>query len=157
MSEWIASTADSMSVASDRWTDLVSEMYALVREQAFLHEVTHQVRDLVSEGREVVHGPWLSSECQSVLIPWHQAGWIELVADADPPLAVPEATWRDRASREEAYLVLAVADASALLRDYSRWMRNTEDGHVMLCLSDEGSRHEFPEWVSLAERAKGAV
>lgn len=32
-------------------------MYALVREQAPLHEVTHEVRDLVG-GTEVVHGPW---------------------------------------------------------------------------------------------------
>ncbi|KRE94233.1 hypothetical protein ASG76_12720 [Nocardioides sp. Soil774] len=44
-------------MSSDDRSDLVAEMYALVREQAPLHEVTHEVRDLVG-GTEVVHGPW---------------------------------------------------------------------------------------------------
>lgn len=138
-------------VASARWFDLVSEMYALVREQASLHEVTHEVRDILGEGREVVHGPWLPSECQSVLIRWHDTGWIELVADSDPPLAFPDASWRARANPDDSYLVLAAVDAGALLHDPSRWIVGTADGHVMLCLSDEGARHEYPEWLALAE------
>lgn len=122
-------------------------MYTLVHEQAPLHELTAQVTDWLGEGREVVHGPWQPHECQSVLLPWHEAGWIELVAHAPHPVPVRDAAWRDRATRVEAYLVLSAVDASALLRDPSRWTVDTADGHVMLCLSEEGSRHEYPEWL----------
>lgn len=139
-----------MIASIERWSDLVSEMYASVREQAFLYEVIHEVKDILGEGREVVHGPWPPSECQAALIPWHQAGWVELVFDADPPGTFPDAAWRHRASREESYFVLLATDADALLRDPSRWISSTADGHVMLCLSDEGARHEYPEWVALA-------
>jgi hypothetical protein len=106
------------------------------------------VRDLV-DGAEVVHGPWRPSDCRSVLEPWHRAGWLELVADVDPPSGVRHATWLDRARRDGDYWVLAAADASALLSDDSRWELGTADGHVMLCLTDEGERHDYPEWVSL--------
>lgn len=132
-------------------------MYCLVREQAFLHEVTHQVTDLHRGGCDVVHGPWLPSECQSALTPWHRAGWIDLIADADAPFALSDATWRARASREDSYLVLAATDASALLHEPERWIAHTADGHVMLCLSDEGDRHEYPEWLALAEQSGTAV
>lgn len=138
-------------VSSDDRSDLVSEMYALVREQAPLHEVTHEVRDLVG-GTEVVHGPWRPSDCRSVLQPWHRAGWLELVADVDPPSGVRHAPWHDRARRVGAYWVLAEADARALLGDDSRWVLGTADGHVMLSLTDEGARHDLSEWSSRVER-----
>ena len=93
-------------MTSDDRSDLVSEMYALVREQAPLHEVTHEVRDLVGE-TEVVHGPWRTSDCRSVLEPWHRAGWLELVADVRPPSGAHRAPWLEHARRDGAYLVLA--------------------------------------------------
>ncbi len=132
-------------------------MYCLVREQAFLHEVTHQVTDLHGDGRDVVHGPWLPRECQAALTPWHRAGWIDLIADADPPLLLSDATWRAGATRKDSYLVLAAVDASALLREPSRWSAHAADGHVMLCLSDEGDRHDYPEWLALADQGGSAV
>lgn len=144
-----------MTAESQHWSDLVAEMYALVREQAPLHEVTSQVTDVLGEGREIVHGPWQPSECQMVLLPWHRAGWIELIADADPPLAFPDAAWRGRATREGCYLVLSDDDARNLLHDPARWLASTADGNVMLSCSDRGSRHEYPEWLAAAEEARG--
>ena len=141
-------------MTSDDFSDLVSEMYALVHEQAHLHEIPHEVRDLVG-GVEVVHGPWRPSDCRSVLEPWHRVGWIELVTDVVPPSRLGGASWHDRTRQQDAYLVLAPADAHALLHDDSRWTPGTCDGHVMLCLTDEGERHDYSEWLSLAERQAG--
>ena len=137
------------AVIVERWSDLVSEMYALVHEQGALYEVTHEVRDLRGEAPDVVHGPWLPSECQAALIPWHQAGWLDLVADENPPHSLAAAEWRRRARREGAYVVLAAEDARALLHDPSRWTINSADGHVMLSLNEEGARHDYSEWLAL--------
>lgn len=136
---------------AERWSDLVSEMYVLVHEQAALYEVTHEVRDLGSETPDVVHGPWLASECQAALIPWHEAGWLDLVADENPPQMLAAAEWRHRATQEGAYMVLAAKDATKLLQDTSRWTIDSADGHVMLSLNDEGVRHDYPEWLALAQ------
>ena len=124
-------------------------MHALVWEEAFLHEVTSQVTDMLGEGREVVHGPWTESECQSVLIPWHAAGWIELIADVDPPRHLTAAAWRDQASRTGAFFVLSANDAADLLGDPTRWVVGTADGHVMLCRTNDGDSREYAEWVAL--------
>jgi hypothetical protein len=126
-------------------------MHALVREEAPLHEITSQVTDLLGEERVVVHGPWAAAECQSVLIPWHVAGWIELIADVDPPWQLTSATWRARASRSGAFLVLSANDAADLLHDPARWVVGTADGHVTLCRTDEGESHDYAEWVAVAD------
>ena len=127
-------------------------MHALVWEEAPLHELTSQVTDVLCEGRAVVHGPWTAAECQSVLIPWHAAGWIELVADVDPPLHLTSAEWRARASRNGTFLVLSVPDAVDLLENPARWIVGTDDGQVMLCRTDEGDKHDYAEWLELADR-----
>ncbi|WP_322921025.1 hypothetical protein [Nocardioides renjunii] len=143
-----------MTMDRERWLDLVSEMFTLVMEQAALGEVTRAVTDLLGDGREVVHGPWQPDECRAVLEPWHQAGWLDLVADAEPPSGLADAPWRDRAARDGAYLVLDAADARALLAAPARWVAGTADGEVMLCVSDSGSAREYAEWLRLAGDAE---
>lgn len=130
------------------------EMHAAVWEEAPVHELTLGTVDHLGEDRKVVHGPWTAEECQSVLIPWHAAGWIELIADAEPPGSLAAAEWRLHAARDGAFLVLSIDDAAALLSDSARWVLGTADGHVMLCRTDEGEAHEYPEWLALAERAQ---
>lgn len=120
-----------------RWRDLVSEMYAAVWEEAPLHEITLGTVDLLSGDRKVVHGPWSAEECQAVLIPGHVAGWIELIADVEPPWSLTSADWQARASRDGAFLVLSAEDATALLSDLGRWILGSADGHAMLCRTDE--------------------
>lgn len=139
-----------------RWSDLVSEMHALVWEESPLHEVTSQVVDHLGDDRKVVHGPWSTAECQAILIPWLTAGWIDLIADADPLPAwnLTPVGWRSRATRSEAFLILSAQDAGDLLRDPTRWTVGTADGHAMLSRTEEGDRHEFREWRQLAERAR---
>jgi hypothetical protein len=148
--------AYSLSVTDDdsRWLDLVSEMHAAVWEEAPLHEITLGTVDHLSADRKVVHGPWTAEECQSVLLPWHRAGWIELIADVDPPWSLTSAEWRPRALQHGAFLVLAADDATALLGDHARWVLGTADGHVMLCRTDEGETHEHPEWIAVAEQSR---
>lgn len=148
-----------MTADPARWSDLVSEMQALVWEEAPLHELTNQVTDHGRDGSTIVHGPWTAEECQSVLMPWHVAGWIDLVADADP---VPgwqlrPADWHTRASRQGAFLILSKEDATDLLREPERWIVGTADGYVTLCRSDEGLRHDYPEWRKLAEQARSGA
>ena len=135
----------------ERCADLVSEMYTLVFEQAYLHEVTNQVTDLHRDGRKAKNDPWPAGECRSVLTPWYEAGWVELIADAGAPTAFPDATWRGAATQTASYLVLAAADAGALLGEPSRWIAGTADGQVMLCRTDEGCSHEYDAWLALAQ------
>jgi hypothetical protein len=129
-----------------------SEMNACVWEEAPLHELTRGTVDHLGADREVVHGPWSAEECQAVLIPWHVAGWIKLVANFEPPWSLTPADWQGRTSRDGAFVVLSSEDATALLSDPGRWALQTADGQAMLCRTDEGEAHEYPEWLELAEK-----
>jgi len=131
-------------------------MHAAVWEEAPLHEITLGAVDLVGADRTVVHGPWSADECQSVLIPWHMAGWIELIADVEPAWSLAPAEWRPRAARNGAFLALLADDASTLLADPARWVLGTADGHVMLSRTHEGETHDYPEWLGLAEKTTTA-
>lgn len=143
----------AVTIDRARWNDLVSEIQALVWEEAPLHEVTGQVAELLGKGRDVVHGPWTEAECRSVLLPWHKAGWIELIADVRSPSRLKSAAWHAQASRTGDFLVLAANDADGLLRDPTRWVVGTADGHVMLSRTDEGDSHEYADWVALVSAA----
>lgn len=81
------------------------------------------------------------------------AGWINLVADFQPPWTLGPADWQSRAAQDAAFLVLSATDCAALLNDTSRWRLGTADGHAMLCSTDEGEAHEYAEWLALAEDA----
>jgi len=59
--------------------------------------------------------------------------------------------------RDGAFLTLSAADTTALLNDPARWVLGTADGHAMLCPTDEGQAHEYPEWLGLAERARSST
>jgi len=144
-----------MTADPARWSDLVSEMYVAVMEEAHLHEITRGTTDLLGAGRRVVHGPWSAEECQSVLLPWHSDGWLELISDADPTWSPTSAAWQVHAIRHGAFLVLPREDASRLLNDPARWVLGTADGPGMLCGTDEGDSHTYSKWLGLAERAKG--
>jgi hypothetical protein len=135
-----------------RCLDLVSEMHAAVQEEASLYELPLGVVDRLGEGRTVVHGPWSPEECRSTLFPWLKAGWIELIADTNPPSSLTSAAWRGRASRQGAFLVLSADDAATLLNDPQRWILGTADGHVMLSASCRGQAHEYSAWLELAQR-----
>ena len=145
-----------VTVEHSRWLDLVSEMHAAVWEEAPLHEIPLGVVDHLIGGRKVVHGPWTAAECQGVLIPWHAAGWVHLIADVEPPWSLTPAAWQPRASRDGAFLTLSADDATALLNDPKRWVHGTADGHAMLCRTDEGEAHDYPDWIALAEEATQA-
>jgi hypothetical protein len=72
------------SNAPERWAKLVSAMYAVVHEEWLAWRYGCSRRSSPHR-EEVTHGPWLPSECQSVLGAWHEAGWIELIADFEHP------------------------------------------------------------------------
>jgi hypothetical protein len=136
-----------------RWLDLVSQMHASVWEEAPLDELTLGAVDHLGGDRKVVHGPWSAEECQSALIPWLAAGWIELIADVEPAWSLTSADWQSRAVRVGSFLVLSSRDATELLSDPARWVLGTADGHVMLCRTDTGEAHEYAEWLAMAETA----
>jgi hypothetical protein len=136
-----------------RRAELVSEMYARVWANTHLWECASQVTDRLGEGRKEIHGPWSSVECQSVLIPWHSARWIELVADVDLPWPRTPADWIVRASRQGAFIVLTDQDATDLLADQARWTVGTADGYVLLSLTEEGTSHGFTDWVAVDDGA----
>ena len=131
-------------------------MHAAVWEEAPLHELTLGTVHLVGADR-IVHGPWSADECQSILIPWHMAGWIELIADVEPAWSLASAEWRPRAARIGAFLILLADDASTLLADPARWVLGTADGHVMLSRTREGEAHEYPDWLGLAEKTMRGI
>jgi hypothetical protein len=151
--------SSGVSEDSARWADLVSEMYAVVYEEWPLHSVTQGAIDDLGGGRTTVHGPWLPEECQSVLIPWQDVGWLELVADAEPPPGwnLRPADWQARAVRRGAFVLLSNEDARELLHQPGRWTVETADGQVMPCRTEEGDRHTFDEWLSLAEAARNRL
>lgn len=131
---------------------MLSEMHALVAEGAHLWElvgpvaVTEHRRD----GRSVTFSTWGTEQSQSVVLRWFSAGWIELVAD----LHIRDwdaAQWRGRAVRSGDFVTLTHEDAQLLLRDSSRWRSGTDDGSVMLSQSNEGSKHTYDDWLSIAE------
>lgn len=129
-------------------------MYLEVWEEAPLHEVAAAAVDHSGPEGRVVHGPWSPAECQSVLLPWLNAGWIELIADVEPPWTPSPADWQARARRDGQFLTLSIADAIDLLNDPSRWSLGTADGHVMLCRTDENQERGFAGWLELARRTR---
>jgi hypothetical protein len=133
---------------------IVSEMHAVVHEGWPLFGVTDAVLERDTDGREVTHGPWVPSECQAVLVAWHEAGWIDLVADAERPSEWGPAMtgWPERAPSERTFPVLTTMDARELLSQPARWLVGTEDGHVMPSVTRLGESHAFEEWKSLAVR-----
>ena len=140
-----------MADEPSRRLDLVSEMHAAVWEEAPLHELPLGSVDYLGADRTIVHGPWSAQECQSVLIPWHEAGWVEVIADVEPSWSLASAEWQQRAARRGAFLVLSREDATSLLSEPMRWVLGTADGHAMLSPTDEGQAHEHAEWLELAE------
>ena len=128
-------------------------MYAIVLEQGHMHELTLGGVDHLGDGPTFVHWPWSARECQSVLIPWFTARWIEVIADAEPPWSLYSADWQNRATQQEGFLVLSTEDATALLNDPERWVLGTADGHAMLSPTREGQTHEYLEWLGLVEKA----
>jgi|GEM_PF-6096298 len=129
-------------------------MQAAVWEEAPLHEITHGVVDLWGTNGQIVHGPWSAAECQSVLLPWLAAGWVDLIADVEPPWPLAPSDWQPRAKRDRTFLILSATDATELLNDPSRWVLGTADGHVMLCRTEESQERGFSDWLDLARQAK---
>lgn len=143
----------AVSREPSRWFDPVSEVYASVREEAPLHEFPLGAVDDLGAGRTVVHGPWSAEECQSILIPWLKAGWIELTTDVEPPWSLTSAEWRLRATQQGEFLVLSADDAAKLLNEPERWVLGTADGHAMLSPTHQGQAHGYAEWLELARKA----
>jgi hypothetical protein len=76
--------------------------------------------DHLGADRKVVHGPWSAEECQAVLILWHVTGWIELVADFEPPWSLTPADWQGRASR----------DGAGKAHEYPEWLGLAQKGRA---------------------------
>jgi hypothetical protein len=140
-----------VDAAEARWNDLVTEMHAVVYEEWALHSVTQGAIDLVP-GDPVVHGPWSADECASLLRIWLDLGWLELVADLNPPSDwnLSPANWELRARRDGEFLILQREDARELLGQPERWTVESRDGQVMPALTDDGKRHPFDDWIAQA-------
>jgi hypothetical protein len=105
--------------------DLVSQMRAVIAEEAFLWELTEQMTDCYDGGKTVVHGPWQADDCRQVLLRWFDRGLLDCIAYNWGTAAGTgeivhyqyQASWRSRASDVGEHLILHRQDAPALLGD----------------------------------------
>ena len=129
-------------------SDIENEMYVAVVEQAPLWELPKGSIDLEPTG-PVVHGPWAAQDCAAVIERWVERGLVELYLPILPAQSdVLPADWQPRGEGRDYGLVLARADALALLRDPSRWTVETADGQASLSTTDLGESLELADWFA---------
>jgi hypothetical protein len=157
---WVAGVVIALLVRSradvsvDRPRLLVEEMHDRVIENSLLFSVPLASTTVLNRGRTITNGPFPPADCSRVLCRWFEAGWVDVVDASHPEswvvgLAAQE--WEGRgvaAGSGGADPILAHDDAQELLRDTSRWSKDSRDGLAMLSVSDEGSRHPWQEWIA---------
>jgi hypothetical protein len=141
-------------VAKKEWDDFVSEMYALVIEEAALWEIPSGSIDLERAG-PVVHGPWDPRECARVIDLWLVRGWIELflpdLSQVSAGWNLTPAEWQGSGEKDGDFLVLTTSDARSLLSDPDRWTVDSIDGQVSLSRSETGLALPRQDWLSAAQ------
>jgi len=134
--------------------DFISEMYALAREEGFLHEAPLGVIDRLPSG-DIVHGPWDLQACSKVLARWRVEGLVVLFVHS--PSRMP---WQSRTTRtvqgNETFYELSPRDAVDLLSDPTRWQLESEEGLVCIALSDAAADVPYERWRQIAVAALGA-
>ncbi len=146
-------------------SDLVSQMRALVAEEAFLWELTQEMTDYLGAGTTVVHGPWQAEDCQRILLRWLDRGLVDCIAVAwatrlDSGEIVHyeyNAGWRSRATGVGQHLILDRDDAHALVGDTATWDREGAGAGVMLCESEATEGLSFDDWLEALAGLPGSL
>jgi hypothetical protein len=133
------------TVTAEEFMDLIDQMRLAVFEEAMLFELPAGSIDDPG-GLNVIHGPWATEHCSTVLMCWLNLGWVALYRPRIPAeWAVPPGERESRADPRP-HAMLDERDARALLSDPSMWTMERADGFVCLTPTERAPRDDPNVW-----------